>query len=726
MFLQLRAHVAYANGDENVVCHVFDTQGGTIGRDPHCQMVLQDPYRRISRIQAQIVFEGAQFMLINASTSNPIYVDGQELNPGAASAVQAGSYWRTGNYAITVEQISDSSLKDSGTLSPNVGIQQTPTSQVHQETPVEIDFASKGDQGAFADLLSQPVEPPSDEAVPQAIADTAQHAPATHMPEQEPSAAIACLPDPFSDTEKPVHQASPRPSDKVALSTDPFADQLAAPLSSQVAAVPYQLQHAAMIPEDFNPLALKGVSPRNTADPLSQMDSPACFGDMFAEQTVDASFQPSEGNISDLTQDPLNGRQHQGLVDVSHTLDPLELFAKQSSDAMLNPAAMFQEQASQSPALADHRVEMGAYFRAPRAYDPTTSPQAAETAALSDYAAVHGREAKMSSLGAPALLEGGPGDGISLEALFDIALSTGSLDAPVAAKPQHSEPTTEEQASTEEIVHSYAAPNQPLPIDLCGVLLQSKAHIDSAVATVTAADPIGNSTPSCPSAEKPDSCIPAPAATAPVQEPQASDQADLAQALLLSFKAGAGLSDCRYPGDLTPELMHVIGRMLATSVQGCMDLLGSRAAAKQEVRVSVTLINAEANNPLKFLPSADSALAQIFGPRMPGFQAGPEALIDAFQDLRSHEMAMMAGTQAAVRGLLDRFSPQHFEAQLQAQGRDKALFTAQRQARLWELYCSHHEWLKDEMKNQSPTAWGTQFVSAYQTEVSNNHEDHSN
>ena len=731
MFLQLRAHVAYANGAENVVHHVFDTQGGTIGRDPHCQMVLQDPYRRISRIQAQIVFEGAQFRLINASTSNPIYVDEQELNPGAAHAVEAGSCWRTGNYAITVEHIGDAPLPGSGAQPPHHGIQQAPAPLGHQETPVEIAFASEGSQGPFADLLAQPVEPPiappSGAAEPDASADTAQHAPATTPAShaQDAPALPASLPDPFSDADEPIPQAPPRPPDTMSLGTDPFADLLAAPLSSQVAAAPYQRQHAGMIPEDFNPLALQGVSARNTADPLGQMDSPASFGDMFAEQTVDASFQPSEGNISELTQDPLNGRQHQGLVDASHTLDPLELFAKQSADAMLNPEAMFQERAGPSPALADHRVEMGAYFRAPRAYDPSPLPPAAETAVLHDPAAAHADEAQTSCPAAPALLERSPGGGNTLEALFDSASSSAGLEAPAVANALHGGSALDGQAPTEERGHCHAPPDQALAIDLRGVLQHPRADTETAAATVPAGATNVNSAPASPSAAEPGSDIPAPSATAQAQAPQPSEQADVAQALLQSFKAGAGLSECRYPEALTPELMHVIGKMLGTSVQGCMDLLGSRAAAKQEVRVSVTLINAEANNPLKFLPTADSALAQIFGPRMPGFQAGPEALVDAFQDLRSHEMAMMAGTQAAVRGLLDRFSPRHFNEQLQALGRNKTLFAAQRQARLWELYCSHYEWLKEEMKNQSPTAWGSEFLSAYQAEAANHHEDHS-
>ena len=154
-----------------------------------------------------------------------------------------------------------------------------------------------------------------------------------------------------------------------------------------------------------------------------------------------------------------------------------------------------------------------------------------------------------------------------------------------------------------------------------------------------------------------------------------------------------------------------------------MDLLSSRAAAKQEVRIAVTLINAEANNPLKFLPTGASALAQIFGPRMPGFMSGPAAIDNAHYDLRMHEVGMMAGTQAAVQGLFERFDPTVIEGQLEEQGRHRPLFAAQRSARLWEMYCSHYRWLKDELKNQTPTSWGQVFHNAYHSEIDSNSTD---
>ncbi|TDS69550.1 type VI secretion system-associated FHA domain protein, partial [Comamonas sp. JUb58] len=62
-------------------------------------------------------------------------------------------------------------------------------------------------------------------------------------------------------------------------------------------------------------------------------------------------------------------------------------------------------------------------------------------------------------------------------------------------------------------------------------------------------------------------------------------------------------------------------------------------------------------------------------------------------------------------------NPCYLEEQLQSQGRAKPLFSSQRDARLWNLYRSRYEWLKDEIKNQSPTSWGAEFLSAYQAEV---------
>ncbi|MFE1573462.1 type VI secretion system-associated FHA domain protein TagH [Comamonas odontotermitis] len=703
MFLQLRANVVYANGAENIVQHVFDSQGGTIGRDAHCQMVLQDPFRRISRIQAQIVFDSGQFSLINASTSNPIYVDGQELSPGETCAIRSSASWQTGNYTITVEHIGETrqaSQPPVQALTPRPPDAQPTTGAPPSHVP----------RGPFDDLLGAPVQAPPEPSAPAG-----------------PLAGSTSLPSAFSD---PLAQtASPalppvQPSAGIQhLGADPFADLLATPLSNQVASAPARLHAGAaangqsLIPEDFNPLALHGISPRNTADPLAHVHDEQSFQEMFPGRSVDAIFQPTEGNIGELIQDPLNASQNQALVDANLHLDPLELFARHTSQDRLDPSILFQERTEQSHSVSDHRVEVGSFFRAPRAYDPsqgntTQQPAPAELMAASP---------EPSQAYAPAV-DPTPLGKDSLESLFNIDSAPIDLGLHSIASVEPAQDGNGAQDMGQPGVEHSAPSFQPRPeaLPLAAPDEQAPQPVvmpvaEAAVTPPASPRPVGSAAVSDPAAAGAETSSNGALPHSPAHSHSAED-------LLNSFKAGAGLSDCRYPENLTPELMHMVGQMLGASVQGCMDLLGSRAAAKQEVRVSVTLINAEANNPLKFLPAGPSALAQIFGPRMPGFQAGPAAIESAFQDLRGHEMAMMAGIQAAVRGLFDRFDPAQLEDQLQALGRSKALFSTQRNARLWELYCSRYEWLKEEMKNQSPAAWGTEFLSAYHAEVSQNRE----
>jgi FHA domain-containing protein len=684
MFLQLSARLAYANGATQVVEHVFDWQGGTLGRDPHCQMVLLDPFRRISRIQAQIIVEDGRFILLNASTSNAIYVDDRELRPGEICPVEKGSTWVTGNYTILVDDLSYEAQAVSAAEQEVVAVPADPAvpdvEQVQAASPAAPStppptlsslaaLTGQGDglaasalpAGPFEDLLSTPLPESAYQAAAGAPPQVLHDAPQPPSPD---------LPIPTSPIASPP--ATPVPAAAVVgfIGADPFADLLATPVSEPdaLAAQGLTFQRATLIPEDFNVLAPNGVPERNTDDPLAQMESAEDLPQMFPGQSMDAIYQPGDAEIAVMVQDPLEAKQHQRLMDASTPVDPLQMFAASPQNSILELDATAPGRGLAADlALADHRVEVGSYFRAPRAFVEIAErlPPEVESADQSpgnetdaDY------QQWMDGNHRP-----GEQDGSAC-----IAPTAHLADAGDHCNGDIAEP----QAPVVEPV-----PAEPMP-------------------PVQAAT-VNTDTPKIP----PEAEQPAPP----------NIHAAGTQALLDSFKQGAGLSDCRYPEQLTPELMFMLGKMLAESVQGCMDLLGSRAAAKQEVRVSVTLINAEANNPLKFLPSGSSVLAQIFGPRMPGFQDGPTALADAFQDLRSHEVAMMAGTQAAVRGLFERFDPRYLDEQLQSQGRAKPLFSAQRDARLWHLYRSRYEWLKDELKSQSPASWGAEFLSAYQEEV---------
>lgn len=65
--------------------------------------------------------------------------------------------------------------------------------------------------------------------------------------------------------------------------------------------------------------------------------------------------------------------------------------------------------------------------------------------------------------------------------------------------------------------------------------------------------------------------------------------------------------------------------------------------------------------------------------------SGPVAMENAQHDLRTHEVGMMAGTQAAVQGLFERFDPQLIESQLESQGRHKPLYVSAPRATLGDV-----------------------------------------
>ncbi|QIL79705.1 type VI secretion system-associated FHA domain protein TagH [Diaphorobacter sp. HDW4A] len=732
MQLRLKAQAAYANETPPPIEGLFDTAGGTIGRDPRCHMVLPDPMRRISRIQVQILWENNAFHLLNASTSNPIYVNGRELGPGGRSVMGAKEEWRTGNYLIEVEQLADTTvaaapLRETPAQASNPLLQGfTPAAAIAQAstprtpipmdplatfepmqaaaipvpetplpeplipapsiapaiaaTPTYTDLPSPASvmKGPFDDLLGAPVAP---DAAGEPLTYPSQTA-HEHLPDDP--FAMASLPTP-QPVRAPVHSSSVG---------DPFGDLMGAPIDTHMSSAPaHSIGHASamprVIPDDFNPFALGGVSRRNMDDPLSDLLRPGNVKDMFPERSLDAIFQPTEGSIDSMTVDPLQAEHHQSFMDASTHVDPLALFSEDRKEDALNPEMLFGNTAIREKTQSDHTSELGSYFRAPRALQDPAPP-----------GTIDPLQAFSQAPSLPSNLE-------------PLAPIDQGLSSPPTAQPAIQQSPVHQSASP---AASSNAVNLDAFFDLSGAPDNGLMGLDSTpVAEPTPA-------PTIQAHEVPIAALPTqtPAATiaaepSPPPTPAALD--DNAQQLLDAFKRGAGLNDCRYPQQLTPEMMFMIGQMLGNSVQGCMDLLGSRAAAKQEVRIAVTLINAEANNPLKFLPTGAAALAQIFGPRMPGFLSGPAAIESAHLDLRAHEVGMMAGTQAAVQRLFERFDPQEIEQQLDAQGRQRTLFAAQRNARLWEMYCSRFQWLKEEMKNQTPASWGTEFHSAYQNET---------
>ncbi len=165
---------------------------------------------------------------------------------------------------------------------------------------------------------------------------------------------------------------------------------------------------------------------------------------------------------------------------------------------------------------------------------------------------------------------------------------------------------------------------------------------------------------------------------------------------------------------LTPELMKELGQLLREATKGTVELLAIRAALKREIRADVTIINANENNPLKFSPDVNGAMQHLFGQRMRGFMSPTEAMRDAFQDLRAHELGIMAGMKAALAGVLMRFDPQVLEGKLTGSTSLMDLIPSPRKARLWNQFEALYRQLADEAEADFNTVFGKAFLEAYE------------
>jgi FHA domain-containing protein len=196
-----------------------------------------------------------------------------------------------------------------------------------------------------------------------------------------------------------------------------------------------------------------------------------------------------------------------------------------------------------------------------------------------------------------------------------------------------------------------------------------------------------------------------------------TDTAADSRALLQAFLRGLDAPGVRVDA-LTPALMQHIGALLHEATQGTLDLLVARAATKRELRSDATMIVATNNNPLKFSPNVETALAHLLHPPTRGFMEGSAALRDAYDDLRAHQVGFVTGMRAALDGVFERFEPARIEARFTQHSMLDALFAQRaRRARCWDLFVEQYTQLSSEATDDFHTLFGNAFVKAYEEQI---------
>jgi type VI secretion system protein len=192
------------------------------------------------------------------------------------------------------------------------------------------------------------------------------------------------------------------------------------------------------------------------------------------------------------------------------------------------------------------------------------------------------------------------------------------------------------------------------------------------------------------------------------QEARSAD----ARAAFSVFLAGAGALDQRIDDSDPEAALHAAGQIFRAMADGLREILISRAAIKGEMHVTQTMIRAQGNNALKFSATADDAVVSLLTPQRPGYMDPLAATQEAFTDIKSHELAVIAGMQTALLALLRRFDPSALEERL-TKGRLDAVLPAARKARYWDAFRLTYGEISREAEDDFQAAFGRSFAKAY-------------
>jgi type VI secretion system protein ImpI/type VI secretion system protein len=219
-------------------------------------------------------------------------------------------------------------------------------------------------------------------------------------------------------------------------------------------------------------------------------------------------------------------------------------------------------------------------------------------------------------------------------------------------------------------------------------------------------------TPRPPQPPKPqEDPAPAPPSSRPEHPPL--PPAALDTSLAAAFLRGIGLSEANLTD---PEkTMERIGAAMRATVTGLRQTLMARASIKDEFRIEQTMIRASGNNPLKFSLDDDDALATLLGTGRRSGMAPEEAIAEAFNDLRLHELATVAAMQEAVRVLLAQFEPQAVERKVASSALQ--IHPAQRKAKAWESFVLLHKSITQALSDDFDSVFGKAFARAYEEAI---------
>ncbi|MBI1172554.1 type VI secretion system-associated FHA domain protein TagH [bacterium] len=182
------------------------------------------------------------------------------------------------------------------------------------------------------------------------------------------------------------------------------------------------------------------------------------------------------------------------------------------------------------------------------------------------------------------------------------------------------------------------------------------------------------------------------------------------------FLMAVGAEDLRISDNELPETMARLGRTLRAMITGLREILMTRTSIKSEFRIEQTMVNVGGNNPLKFSVSPEQAIEAMVKPTARGYLPAEAAAQQALEDIKAHEIAMVTGMEAALKGVLAKLNPATLTTKIEARGGFGG-FLKNRKAQYWETYEAMYAEISDQAENDFHELFAREFAQAYRAQL---------
>lgn len=178
------------------------------------------------------------------------------------------------------------------------------------------------------------------------------------------------------------------------------------------------------------------------------------------------------------------------------------------------------------------------------------------------------------------------------------------------------------------------------------------------------------------------------------------------------FGAALGLELDDLDDDAREEMALNAARLLRQSVGSLQQTLRTRSELKNELRLALTTVQGAGSNPLKHGSDTTETLRLLLRPGRPGQLSAEQAISRAYRDLQAHQVALLAASRAALKGLLAQLAPEQLVLRFERERRPLLATAGSR----WRSYRRLHESLARD-DDWSERLFARDFAKTYEEQV---------